>query len=62
VLLRFKNKILFTKSGANCVLFAEMWLSASENNHSLSTEVAGIDRYFLASCVKVGKLSLLFNH
>ena len=60
VLLRFKNKTLFTKSDDKCVLLAKIWLSASENSCSLGTEVAGIERYFLTNWARVEKLLLLF--
>ena len=37
-------------------------LPASENNHSLGTDVIEINKYFLVSCVNVEKLFLLFTH
>ena len=54
ILLRFKNKIRSTRSGANHVLLAEIWLSASEKSHSFGTDVEGIERYFRANFDKIG--------
>jgi len=62
MLLHFKNKILFIKSDTKHVLFAEIWLLVLKNNYLFSIEVVGIERYFLASCIKVRKLSLWFIH
>jgi len=50
VLLHFKNNMWFTKSGDNCVFFADIWLPAFEKSHSLKTNVAGIARYFQTNC------------
>ena len=54
ILLRFKNKIRSTRSGANRILLAEIWLPASEKSRSLGTDVEGIERYFQANFDKIG--------
>ena len=54
ILLRFKNKIRLTRSGANRVLLAEIWLLASEKSRSLGTDMEGIERYFQANFNKIG--------
>ncbi|CAG8809610.1 15821_t:CDS:1, partial [Cetraspora pellucida] len=49
----FKNKMRLTKSGANQVLFVKILFPASENNHSLGTDIAGIESYLHVSCDKM---------
>ncbi|CAG8640639.1 22240_t:CDS:1, partial [Cetraspora pellucida] len=45
-------------SDANYILFDIIRLLALENNLLDRTKEAGIERYFLASCAKIGNLAL----
>ena len=58
----FKNIILEMKSGDSLFLWGVIWFPTSENKHSKGTDVALIQRYFLASFDIIGNSLFLSSH